>query len=76
MEATIKIGLLFVLLIIFIRRNIAVEWALLAGSVLLGILFLIPPKDFLRESFYGATATESLLLVGVVYFITVLGTFI
>jgi integral membrane protein (TIGR00529 family) len=75
MEATIKIGLLFVLLIIFIRRNIAVEWALLAGSVLLGILFLIPPKDFLRESFYGATATESLLLVGVVYFITVLGTF-
>lgn len=75
MEATIKIAVLFVLLIILIRRNVAVEWALIAGSVVLGILFLVPPVEFLRESLYGAIDTMTLLLLGVVYFVTVLGSF-
>jgi len=52
-----------------------VEWALLLGCIVIGILFLVPPVDFLRESMKGWLNAECLSLAATVYFITVLGEF-
>ena len=75
LAATLKIGLLFVMILILIRENIAIEWALISGSVVLGFFFKMQPVEFVRESFYGAIDPMALMILGIVYFITVLGTF-
>ncbi|MBU1023671.1 DUF401 family protein [bacterium] len=70
-----------------------IEWAMMLGCVVLGLLFIFPPAvqdavlsgsffpvttslgNFLNEIFIGATAADTLLLIGMVYSITVLGSF-
>jgi len=66
---------LFIFLVLLIRRKMAVEWALLLGCIVIGILFLVPPLEFLRESMKGWLNAECLSLAATVYFITVLGEF-
>jgi len=75
LQATIKIAIIFIFLVILIGRKMAVEWALLLGTVVLGFLFLVPPIDFLREFMIGWLNADCLSLASTVYFITVLGEF-
>jgi len=93
LEATLKIAVIFILLIILIRRKMDIEWAMMLGCLGLWLLFLFPPAavkamssgsfapvggatvEFLREILYGAIDTDTLLLIGTVYTITVLGSF-
>lgn len=75
LSATIQVLLLFVIMVVMIRENLSVEIALLTGSVLLGVFFRIKPSQFAVETLRGISEIDVLLILGIVFFITVLGTF-
>lgn len=70
--ALVKIGVLFVIVLAAIRRNVSLGHVFLGASLLLGILFSMPPRNLFIGIIHAITHPKTISLAFVVSLILVL----
>jgi len=65
----IKISIIFIFIIVLLSLRKSLGVVMLAASVLLGILFLIPPLTFIHQVIVSATSMTTIQFILVLFFI-------
>ena len=68
----IKLAIVFILILIFLGLRKPLWLVMLGATVLLGILFVMPPLDFLYALFHSLSSWETWELVLILWFIMIL----
>jgi integral membrane protein (TIGR00529 family) len=69
----LKIFIVFVFLVILIKKKIQIGYTLLLGSIFLGILFTLPLLDLIKNIFKATIEWDTLHLLFIVILVTIFG---
>ncbi|MFH0931042.1 MAG: DUF401 family protein [Candidatus Zixiibacteriota bacterium] len=73
MTPILKIFIVFVFLVILIKRKIQIGYTLLLGTIFLGILFTLPPFELIKNIFKATIEWDTLHLLFIVILVTIFG---
>lgn len=68
----LRIGVILVVIVLMTRMKRPLWQAVAAAALTTGVVFLIPPMEFLSSVWAGASSKTTLMLIGVIYCLTVL----
>lgn len=69
----LKIFIVFVFLVILIKKKAQIGYTLLLGSIFLGILFSLPPFELIKNIFKATIEWDTLHLLFIVILVTIFG---
>ncbi len=72
MIALLKVCIIFGIIAVLISKKFPLVWALLGGSIIMGLSFGLPFSDILKGVFEGAIAWDTIKLALILYLIAVL----
>jgi integral membrane protein (TIGR00529 family) len=71
-----KLVLVFLLILLLVKKNVSLGLAILAGGVFLGLLFRLPPFEILKSSGIAAVEWPTIHLLIIVLLILIFGEFL
>lgn len=69
MIALLKVSIILGIIVVLLSKNFPLSWALLGGSLIMGISFGIPSRMIMKGFWEGLSSWETIKLVIILYFI-------